>query len=357
MSEYTKLLRFFLPCSCFLSDVGVFWGAFLAPVILVLLFNFVIFIWIAAILIHHARHSATRNVEVPNNKNNIQLMITISGVMFLFGITWLFAILTFSVAGLRETFQILFTLFNSFQGFFIFLFFCTINKEARETWRELFGSGQQSELPHMPNDKTNGKATYVKTFRDQSQSRTDFSSLKLNEHVVSKTEGSRKDSWSSFNSGWRSEPALEGEEHRLNMGYHIIDSVSKRECQPNYKTSSNSFLHNISAITESGIDQTDTMSATETGSISKIPSPKPSSSLTSSVAELETDHTSYSNAKPNRKSSKDSASLKVQIRRYSSTRNEGSNYDIEMEVEEMAVELHSETSSDGSDGSDSDLNN
>lgn len=254
-------------------------------------------------------------------------MISISGVMFLFGITWLFAILTFSVTGLRETFQILFTLFNSFQGFFIFLFFCTINKEARESWRELFGSGQQSEPLHTPNGKTDGKATYVKTFRDQSQSRTTFSSLKLNEHVVSKTEGSRKDSWSSFNSSWRSEPALEGEELRLNLGHNIIVSIGKRDYQPNYKTSSNSFLHNISAITES-----------------------------SSVTELETDHTSYSNFKPNRKSSKDSASLKVQMRHYSSTRNERNNYDIEMEVEEMAMELHSETSSDSSDG-DSDLNN
>ena len=271
--------------------------------------------------------------------------------MFLFGITWLFAILTFSVTGLRETFQILFTLFNSFQGFFIFLFFCTISKEARESWRELFGSGRQSELLLTPNDKIDGKATYVKTFRNQSQSRTDFSTLKLNENVVSKTEGSRKDSWSSFNSGWRSEPALEGDGHRLNSECKITD-LSKRENQPNHNIS----LSQISAMTESGIDQTDTMSATETDSIRKTPSPKPSYSLSSSITELETDHTSYSSIKPTRKSSKDSASLKVRIRRYSSTRNDGNNYNVETEVEEMAVELHSETSSDSSD-EDSDLNN
>jgi hypothetical protein len=49
-------------------------------------------------------------------------MFSISGILFLFGLTWLFFILTFSVSGLRETFQILFTVFNSLQGFFIFIF-------------------------------------------------------------------------------------------------------------------------------------------------------------------------------------------------------------------------------------------
>ena len=71
-------------------------------------------------------------------------MISITGVMFLFGLTWLFAILTFSVPGLREVFQILFTIFNSFQGFFIFLFFCVFNKEALESWKELLSCGKYS---------------------------------------------------------------------------------------------------------------------------------------------------------------------------------------------------------------------
>ena len=74
-------------------------------------------------------------------------MISISGVMFLFGLTWLFAILTFS--GLGGTFQVLFTIFNSFQGFFIFLFFCVFNKDAVESWKELLSCGKyKSKLLH-----------------------------------------------------------------------------------------------------------------------------------------------------------------------------------------------------------------
>ena len=65
-------------------------------------------------------------------------MLSIGGIMAIFGLTWLFATLTVSVRGLRETFQVLFTVSNSFQGFYIFLFFCVLNKQARDSWKVLF---------------------------------------------------------------------------------------------------------------------------------------------------------------------------------------------------------------------------
>ena len=71
-------------------------------------------------------------------KKIIFLMIRIAGVMALFGLTWLFAILTVSVPGLREMFQILFTVLNSFQGCIIFFFLCVLNQEVRESWRQFY---------------------------------------------------------------------------------------------------------------------------------------------------------------------------------------------------------------------------
>lgn len=119
----------------------------------------VVFIWVIVILIRHTRGTATRKKETISTKTFIRLMISISGVMFLFGLTWLFAILTFSVNGLRETFQILFTVFNSFQGFFIFLFFCVFNKEALESWRELLSCGKyKSKLLHPSQVKFSSSA-------------------------------------------------------------------------------------------------------------------------------------------------------------------------------------------------------
>ena len=114
-----------------------------------LIFNFVIFIWVIVILVRHTKGTAARKKEAVSNKTIIRLMISITGVMSLFGLTWLFAILTFSITGLRETFQILFVIFNSFQGFFIFLFICIFNKEVLESWKEYLSCGKyKSTLLH-----------------------------------------------------------------------------------------------------------------------------------------------------------------------------------------------------------------
>ena len=88
-------------------------------------------------MVQHVRSKALQMKQKIDYKRVILLMIRASVVMVLFGITWLFAILTVSVPGLRETFQILFTFFNSFQGVFIFIFFCVLSQEARKSWRQV----------------------------------------------------------------------------------------------------------------------------------------------------------------------------------------------------------------------------
>lgn len=109
----------------------------------------VIFIWITSILIRHSKRKAAQKISPIKKQTVVRLMVSISGVMFLFGLTWCFAILTFSLPGLREAGSVLFTIFNSFQGSFIFLFFCVISKEARESWKELLSCGKyKSKLLH-----------------------------------------------------------------------------------------------------------------------------------------------------------------------------------------------------------------
>ena len=97
-------------------------GAFLAPILVIVILNVIIFICVIIVVIRHARDKAARTKRPISNKSILRLMISMSGVLFLFGITWVFFVLTFSVAGLRETFQLLFTIFNSLQGFFVFAF-------------------------------------------------------------------------------------------------------------------------------------------------------------------------------------------------------------------------------------------
>ena len=99
------------------------------------MFNVVVFVCMIVVLIQirHARNQDSIRKKT-DSKTVIRLMFTIGGVMFIFGLTWLFAILTVSVPGLRETFQILFAVFSSLQGVFIFLFTNIINSEARQQW-------------------------------------------------------------------------------------------------------------------------------------------------------------------------------------------------------------------------------
>ncbi len=159
--HYNYLYLIFV-CSCFLKHPGVFFGAFLAPIFAVLLFNLVIFIWVIVILVKHTRGQVKRSNENMKPKTVFRLLVSISGVMFLFGLTWLFAAFTFQIGGdniLRTIFQILFTVFASFQGFFIFLFFCVFNTEARESWREFLSCGRyKSSLLHPSQYKNSSSA-------------------------------------------------------------------------------------------------------------------------------------------------------------------------------------------------------
>ena len=92
------------------------------------------------VLIKHSRNTLGRTKEQMDKKTAIRLLISIAGVMFLFGLTWLFGALTVTGFGdtrASTTFQVLFVLLNAFQGFFICLFFCVFSKDARESWLEL----------------------------------------------------------------------------------------------------------------------------------------------------------------------------------------------------------------------------
>ena len=130
-----------LSISCFISDIGVFFGAFLGPILLVIVFNTVIYSLVIRVLVKHTiqkkridfKKSSFTVLEV------IKLILSICGIMFLFGLTWIFAIFTFISPNRDISFalQFVFAFFNAFQGFWICLFFVFLNSEARESWKAL----------------------------------------------------------------------------------------------------------------------------------------------------------------------------------------------------------------------------
>ena len=116
----------------------MFFGAFLGPILAVLLFNLVMMVVVVTVLVRHMRNTMGRMKEQTKQKTTLRLLISITGIMSLFGLTWIFGALTISGASLP--FQILFVVFNGFQGFFIFLFLCVFSTDARKLWKESLSS-------------------------------------------------------------------------------------------------------------------------------------------------------------------------------------------------------------------------
>ena len=112
----------------------------------------------------HAREKAVRMNTAVSKQQILRMMISISGVLFLFGLTWLFFVLTISVPGLRETFQILFTVFNSLQGFFVFAFI--LFTEGFSYWKEIFLSCYKSKPTQIPLQVNENKTADASTLSE-----------------------------------------------------------------------------------------------------------------------------------------------------------------------------------------------
>ena len=123
----------------------MFFGAFLVPIILIILFNACIFIVSSYVVIRlkldQRKSNLARNIDQKfplSSKDTCKLLALLAGFMFLLGLSWI--ILLFTVVGadinIYAAFAIqwLFVFFNSLQGFFLFVFFVALNRDARNLW-------------------------------------------------------------------------------------------------------------------------------------------------------------------------------------------------------------------------------
>ena len=161
-------------------------GSFLAPILVMIFINTVIFIWVVVVVSRHTRDKAARTNTAINKQQILRMMISISGVLFLFGLTWLFFVLTISVPGLRETFQILFTVFNSLQGFFVFAFI--LFTEGFSYWKAAFLSckSKPTQISLQVNASWKNKSTDVSTL-SKSKSETSHNTS-TTDHIHSEVD-------------------------------------------------------------------------------------------------------------------------------------------------------------------------
>ena len=137
--------------SCVLYSVP-FQAAQFAPIVLIILINFVIFI-----LAIRTLNRTGAMVSAEKKSTSYHRVRTATAILILLGLTWAFGALAVSRAQL--VFDYLFCIFNSLQGFLIFYFHCIRHQEVRNQWKWLLlGKGLSSRKT-----ETDSRTGYPKT--------------------------------------------------------------------------------------------------------------------------------------------------------------------------------------------------
>ena len=134
----------------------------------------VMFVLVARVLIKHTMQKCVKGEDKAQYRAIFKTLLSVASVMFLFGLSWIFA--AFTVKEAAFAFQILFILFNSTQGFFIFIFLCVLNQNIRQEWLNILTcgrAGKQKLTPSMTGHSTanshfNTKSTAFTSIVDQS---------------------------------------------------------------------------------------------------------------------------------------------------------------------------------------------
>ncbi|XP_015499711.1 adhesion G-protein coupled receptor G2 isoform X3 [Parus major] len=118
---------------CWIKNRIVFYITAVGYFCLIFLINISMFI---VVLIQLCRIKKRKQLGA-QRKTSIQDLRSVAGLTFLLGITWGFAFFT-----VNEVFTYLFTIFNTLQGFFIFIFYCVSKENVRKQWRRYLCCGK-----------------------------------------------------------------------------------------------------------------------------------------------------------------------------------------------------------------------
>ncbi|NWZ76096.1 AGRG2 protein, partial [Poecile atricapillus] len=118
---------------CWIKNRIVFYITAVGYFCLIFLINISMFI---VVLIQLCRIKKRKQLGA-QRKTSIQELRSVAGLTFLLGITWGFAFFT-----VNEVFTYLFTIFNTLQGFFIFIFYCVSKENVRKQWRRYLCCGK-----------------------------------------------------------------------------------------------------------------------------------------------------------------------------------------------------------------------
>ncbi|CAL8399583.1 unnamed protein product [Boreogadus saida] len=160
---------------CWLRNDIVFYVAVVAYFCVIFLFNSIMFVVVMVQLARILR----QNPHSEQHRSSLQDARRVAGVTVLLGLTWGFAF--FSWGPVNMAFMYLFTIFNTLQGFFIFLFHCMVKENVRRQWRTFLCCGklrlaENSDWSRTATQKTK-KKSYVSGVTSLSSSESNSSSF------------------------------------------------------------------------------------------------------------------------------------------------------------------------------------
>ncbi|XP_050934482.1 adhesion G-protein coupled receptor G2 isoform X2 [Lates calcarifer] len=146
---------------CWLKNDIAFYVAVVAYFCVIFLFNLIMFIVVLVQLCRIKRQNP-HNVQ---HRSTMQDVRSVMGITILLGLTWGFAFFAWGPVNLP--FMYLFAIFNSLQGFFIFVFHCAVKENVRRQWRVYLCCGrmrlaENSEWSRTATQKTVKKSSVTR---------------------------------------------------------------------------------------------------------------------------------------------------------------------------------------------------
>ena len=125
--------------------------AYLSPITLILLVNFIVLITTVRALSIQTTIARSKKIK---GTSKARVAVTFS---VLLGCTWVFGLV--AIMDLKFVFQVMFCLLNSLQGFFILVFFTLRSEDARKEWTKLWRKikgaccgGENNNRAHQRNE-------------------------------------------------------------------------------------------------------------------------------------------------------------------------------------------------------------
>lgn len=125
----------------------MFFAALLGPIGAVLCLSLVIFLVAICTIIAYSTKHYRDTKKASKRRGACRSIFSNLGVMFLFGLTWVFG--AFTIRGGPDYFKYLFVGFNSLQGLFVFIFFVVLAKETQSLWLQTCGCKQRKKRKSM----------------------------------------------------------------------------------------------------------------------------------------------------------------------------------------------------------------